>query len=107
MLFAWALPKRENRDSRNDLATLIFGSLREELSVNGSSKQIKSVAAAIMAEPEIEVSELDAAAGGLCLQNGVLNVTTFELYPHSPNVSLFKKRINGTPCNGYKGIALH
>ena len=72
------------RMDRNDLDTLIFGSLREELSVNGSSKQIKSVAAAIMAEPEIEVSELDAAACGLCLQNGVLNITTFELYPHSP-----------------------
>ena len=70
------------RMDRNDLDTLIFGSLREELSVNGSSKQIKSVAAAIMAEPEIEVSEHDVAAYGLCLQNGVLNVSTFELYPH-------------------------
>lgn len=47
--------------------TLIYDTLREELSINGSSKQIRSVAAAIMAEPFIEVKADDFAADMICL----------------------------------------
>ena len=63
--------------------TMIYGELREELSVNGSSRQIKSVAAAIMAEPTIEITDSENVVSGLCLQNGVLDLSTFSLYEHS------------------------
>ena len=68
--------------------TLIYDTLREELSINGSSKQIRSVAAAIMAEPFIEVKADDFAADMICLQNGVLNLHDFKLYAHSPQYFL-------------------
>lgn len=64
--------------------TMIYGELRDELSINGSSKQIKSVAAAIMAEPVIEINETENPPTGLCLQNGVLDLSTLTLYEHSP-----------------------
>lgn len=64
--------------------TMIYGELREELSVNGSSRQIKSVAAAIMAEPSIEIADTENIVSGLCLQNGVLDLSTFRLYEHGP-----------------------
>ncbi|MBQ8241715.1 MAG: hypothetical protein IJZ38_12965 [Bacteroides sp.] len=72
------------RLSVDKLHTLILQELRDELSINGSSKQIKSVAAAIMAEPSIEVTETMDTPSGLCLMNGVLDIATFTLYEHSP-----------------------
>lgn len=64
--------------------TLIFDTLRQELSISGSSKQIKSVAAAIMAEPRIEVKPEEMNVGGICLRNGILNLANFQLHEHSP-----------------------
>ena len=66
------------------LHTLIFDTLRLELSINGSSKQIKSVAAAIKAEPRIEVQREDMNLGGICLRNGVLDLANLQLHEHSP-----------------------
>ena len=64
--------------------TLIYDILRQELSISGSSKQIRSVAEAIMAEPSIEVTQEDTNVTGICLRNGVLNLSDFNLYSHSP-----------------------
>lgn len=64
--------------------TLILDTLRQELGINGSSKQIKSVAAAIMAEPRIEVKCEAVNASGICLRNGILDLNTLQLRPHSP-----------------------
>lgn len=72
------------RELKEDqLHTLIFNTLRQELSISGSSKQIKSVAAAIKAEPRIEVKPEEVNAGGICLRNGVLNLKNFQLHEHS------------------------
>ena len=51
--------------------SLIYDMLRQELSVSGSSKQIRSVADAIMAEPSIEVRQESVNEAGICLRNGV------------------------------------
>lgn len=64
--------------------TLIYDMLRQELSVSGSSKQIRSVADAIMAEPSIEVRQESVNEAGICLRNGVLSLSDFKLYSHSP-----------------------
>lgn len=64
--------------------TLIYDTLRQELSVSGSSKQIRSVAEAIMAEPSIEVRQESVDEAGICLRNGVLSLSDFKLYSHSP-----------------------
>lgn len=64
--------------------TLIFETLRQELSISGSSKQIRSVAAIIMAEPRIEVKPEEMNVGGICLRNGILNLANFQLHEHSP-----------------------
>ena len=72
------------RELKEDqLHTLILNTLRQELSISGSSKQIKSVAAAIKAEPRIEVRSEEVNAGGICLRNGVLDLANFQLYEHS------------------------
>ena len=68
----------------DQLHTLILETLRQELGINGSSKQIKSVAAAIMAEPRIEVKNEEVNAAGICLRNGILDLNTLQLRPHSP-----------------------
>lgn len=65
--------------------TLIYDTLRQELSISGSSKQIRTVAAAIMAEPSIEVSLENVNEAGICLRNGVLSLADFQLYKHSPS----------------------
>lgn len=70
--------------TEDQLHTLIFNTLRHELSVSGSSKQIKSVAAAIKAEPQIEVKPEEMNVGGICLRNGILNLANFQLLEHSP-----------------------
>lgn len=65
--------------------TLIYDTLRQELSISGSSKQIRTVAAAIMAEPSIEISPENVNEAGICLRNGVLSLVDFQLYKHSPS----------------------
>lgn len=65
--------------------TLILGMLRKELSINGSSKQIKNVAAAILAEPTIERTEVNGQCRGLCLENGVLDIAGLTLHEHDPH----------------------
>lgn len=77
---------RELKEDR--LHTLIFDTLRQELSICGSSKQIKSVAAAIKAEPRIEVKPEEMNVGGICLRNGVLDIANLQLYEHSPRYFL-------------------
>lgn len=70
--------------SPNQFYTLIQDTVREELSISGSSKQLKSVATAILADSRIEVKPDEMNAGGICLRNGVLSLTDFKLYAHSP-----------------------
>lgn len=70
--------------SSNQFYTLIQDTLREELSISGSSKQLKSVATAILADSRIEVKSEEMNAGGICLRNGVLNLADLKLYEHSP-----------------------
>lgn len=73
------------RELKEDqLHTLIFNTLRQEMSISGSSKQIKSVAAAIKAESRIEVKPEEMNVGGICLRNGILNFANFQLHEHSP-----------------------
>ena len=65
--------------------TLIYDTLRQELSVSGSSRQIRSVAEAIMAEPSIEVRQENINESGICVRNGFLNLSNLKLYNHSPS----------------------
>lgn len=64
--------------------TEILRNLRDELSVAGSSKQLRTVAAAILAEPEIEVGTVPQTEGKLCLKNGVLDLHTLRLESFTP-----------------------
>lgn len=73
------------RLTEDQFHTLIYDTLREELSITGSSKQIRTVAAAIMAEPDIEIRQECINEGAICLRNGVLSLADFKLYPHSPS----------------------
>lgn len=70
--------------SKNELHTLIQDKLRDELSIDGSSRQLSSVAAAIIAEPSIEVNPEEVNATGICLNNGIFSLVDFRLYEHSP-----------------------
>lgn len=72
------------RLSDNQLRTLIREKLREELNVSGKAAQIDSVKKAIVAEPAIVQEELNGFCTGLCLQNGVLDVSSLQLYSHDP-----------------------
>lgn len=65
--------------------TLIYDTLRQELSISGNSKQIRTVEEAIMAEPSIEVRQESINEVGICLRNGVLSLSDFNLYNHSPS----------------------
>lgn len=65
------------------LRTLIYEKLRQELSIDGSSKQLHSVEAAILAEPSIEVTSEDLGVTGICLRNGILDLTSLRLFEHS------------------------
>lgn len=69
--------------SKNELHTLIQDKLRDELNIDGSSRQLSSVAAAIIAEPSIEVNPDEMNAAGICLNNGILSLADFRLYEHS------------------------
>lgn len=69
----------------NQFHTLIQDTLRVELSISGSSKQLKSVATAILADSRIEVKPEDKNVGGICLRNGVLSLVDFKMYEHSPD----------------------
>ena len=73
------------RLSADKLHTLICQELRDELSISGSSRQFKSVAAAIMAEPTIEVANTRTSEATLCLENGILELRTLNLIKHSSN----------------------
>ena len=68
----------------DQLKTLILEVLREELEVDGSSRQLASVAAAIVAEPTIEISEERIPKGGLCLKNCVMDIDSMACGNHSP-----------------------
>ena len=68
----------------DQLKTLILEVLREELEVDGSSRQMASVAAAIVAEPTIEISEERIPKGGLCLKNCVMDIDSMACGNHSP-----------------------
>lgn len=68
----------------DQLKTLILEVLREELEVDGSSRQLASVAAAIAAEPTIEISEERIPKGGLCLKNCVMDIDSMACGNHSP-----------------------
>lgn len=70
--------------TEDQLKTLILEVLREELEVDGSSRQLASVAAAIVAEPTIEISEERIPKGGLCLKNCVMDIDSMACGNHSP-----------------------
>lgn len=67
-----------------DLRTLIHKLLREELSRSGQARQLKDVETLLMAEPIIEGVPIDLNSQLICLENGVLNICTMTLLPHSP-----------------------
>lgn len=73
------------RKLNNDqLKSLILDVLREELEVDGSSRQLASVAAAVIAEPGIEVRDENIPTRGLCLQNCVIDLDSMTCGNHSP-----------------------
>lgn len=96
------------RLSEDKLRTLIKEKLREELSVRGSSSQLKGVVEAITAEPTIEKDDIGNIRHGLCLQNGILDVSTFTLYEHSPQYNFtWKMPVNwlrAQPCPVFDGF---
>ena len=56
--------KKQNDDQ---LKSKILSVLRGELEIKGNSKQLETVAAAIKAEPDIQVHEEKLPVRGLCL----------------------------------------
>lgn len=69
----------------DQLKKLILEVLREELEIDGSSRQLASVAAAVVVEPTIEISEERIPKGGLCLKNCVIDIGSMICGNHSPD----------------------
>lgn len=70
--------------SDDQLKSQILSVLREELEIKGNSKQLDTVAAAIKAEPTIQISDENLPAGGLCLKNCVIDIASMTCADHSP-----------------------
>lgn len=78
--------QRYKKLDEKQLKVLLMSTLREELEVDGSSKQLSTVLAAIMAEPTIEVTDDKLPANGLCLEDCTLDIQTLLSYAHHPNL---------------------
>ena len=75
--------KYYERLSDNAFHTEIVRYLREELSISGSSRQIKTVAEAILTEPTINMPSDQGDPNLICMQNGILDIRNFQLMPFS------------------------
>lgn len=80
-LFNGKCYKKLNDDQ---LKSQILSVLRDELEIKGNSKQLDTVAAAIKAEPTIQISDENLPAGGLCLKNCVIDIASMTCADHSP-----------------------
>lgn len=74
--------------NKNEFDTMILRYLRDELNEIGCSGKIRTVADAIMAEPDILVQEHEMDLTKICLLDGVLDISTLQLLPHSPRYFL-------------------
>lgn len=88
--------------SDDELKTLIVDNLRHELSVNGNSRQLTGIVNVLMAEPDIVVSGTYTNYRYLCLENGVLDLCTFEWHNFSPKYFFTSKMpvywVGECPC---------
>lgn len=69
--------------SDDQLKSQILSVLRNELEIKGNSKQLDTVAAAIKAEPTIQISDEKLPIGGLCLQNCVIDIASMTCADHT------------------------
>ena len=70
--------------SDDQLKSQILSVLRSELEVKGNSKQLDTVAAAIKAEPTIQISDENLPSRGLCLKNCVIEIDSMRCADHNP-----------------------
>ena len=70
--------------SDDQLKSQILSILRSELEVKGNSKQLDTVAAAIKAEPTIQISDENLPSRGLCLKNCVIEIDSMRCADHNP-----------------------
>ena len=70
--------------SDDQLKSQILSVLRDELEIKGNSKQLDTVAAAIKAEPTIQVNDEKLPVGGLCLENCVIDIASMTCADHAP-----------------------
>ena len=70
--------------SDDQLKSQILSVLRDELEIKGNSKQLDTVAAAIKAEPTIQVNDEKLPVGGLCLENCVIDIASMTCADHDP-----------------------
>ena len=70
--------------SEEQLKSQILSILRSELEVKGNSKQLDTVAAAIKAEPTIQISDENLPSRGLCLKNCVIEIDSMRCADHNP-----------------------
>ena len=68
----------------DQLKSKILSVLRGELEIKGNSKQLETVAAAIKAEPDIQVHEENLPVRGLCLRNCVIDIASMTCSDHNP-----------------------
>lgn len=68
----------------DQLKTQILSVLRDELEIKGNSKQLDTVAAAIKAEPTIQISDENLPSRGLCLKNCVIEIDSMRCADHNP-----------------------
>lgn len=68
----------------NDLQVLVMEKLRKELSITGQAKQLDNTIKCIMAEPTIALKEWERNKWLMCVGNGILDIRTGTLEPHTP-----------------------
>ena len=70
--------------TENELHAEIVKNLRNEIGVSGRAQKIRSVADALLVEPDILVRENERNSGKVCLLNGILDIGTLRLHQHTP-----------------------
>ena len=70
--------------TENELHAEIVKNLRNEIGVSGRAQKIRSVADALLVEPDILVRENERNSGKVCLLNGILDMGTRCLHRHTP-----------------------
>ena len=70
--------------TENELHAEIVKYLRNEIGVSGRAQKIRSVADALLVEPDIQVRESERNSGKVCLLNGILDIGTLRLHQHTP-----------------------